>query len=80
MLVTSISTTRDEVPGILNPTVNPGKLRDGFNLTGSSGINATPTKARQTKATIRVKEEADFIKQLVKNRWLILVIIKFLRK
>jgi hypothetical protein len=49
-------------------------------LTGSSGINATPTKARQTKATIRVKEEADFIKQLVKNRWLILVIIKFLRK
>ena len=61
LLVTSISTTRDEVPGMLKPTVKPGRLRDGFSLTGSSGINATPTKARQTNATMTVKEETRFI-------------------
>ncbi|GAB6867719.1 hypothetical protein JCM16496A_01240 [Bacteroides rodentium JCM 16496] len=62
LLVTSISTTRDEVPGILKPTVKPGRLRDGFSLTGSNGINATPTKARQTKVTMTVKEDVVFIR------------------
>ncbi|MDA6987306.1 hypothetical protein OSM86_25450, partial [Escherichia coli] len=46
---------------MLKPTVKPGRLRDGFSLTGSSGINATPTKARQTNATMTVKEETRFI-------------------
>jgi pyruvate kinase len=58
LLVAVISTTRAEVPGILNLTVKPGKVRDGFNLTGSNGMSANPTNATQTKATINVKAEA----------------------
>ena len=57
LLVTSISTTRDEAPGMLKPTLKPGKARDGFSLTGSNGTNASPTSARQIKETMTVKEE-----------------------
>ncbi|MEO5022926.1 hypothetical protein ABHZ92_28785 [Bacteroides ovatus] len=38
--------------------MKPGKVRDGFNLTGSNGMSANPTNATQTKATINVKAEA----------------------
>jgi len=38
--------------------VKPGKVRDGFSLTGSNGMSASPTNATQTKATINVKAEA----------------------
>ena len=58
LLVAVISTTRAEVPGILNLTVKPGKVRDGFSLTGNNGMSASPTNATQTKATINVKAEA----------------------
>ena len=58
LLVTSISITRAEVPGILKPTEKPGNVREGFSLTGNNGISATPTNATQIKATISVKAEA----------------------
>ena len=58
LLVAVISTTHAEVPGILNLTVKPGKVRDGFSLTGSNGMSANPTNATQTKVTINVKAEA----------------------
>ena len=61
LLVASISTTRDEVPGMLKRTVKPGNVRDGFSLTGSIGTKAKPTSARQTKVTMRVKGERLFI-------------------
>ncbi|EGF56842.1 hypothetical protein HMPREF9446_01985 [Bacteroides fluxus YIT 12057] len=46
---------------MLKLTVKPGRLRDGFSLTGRSGTNAIPTRAKQTNVTMTVKEEADFI-------------------
>lgn len=58
LLVASISTTLDEVPGILNCTVKPGKVLEGFSFTGSRGIKAKPINATHIKATISVKEEA----------------------
>ena len=56
-LVTSASITRDELPGIVNETVSPGKVREGDNLTGKSGSSARPISDRQTNATISVKGE-----------------------
>ena len=58
LLVASISTTLDEVPGIPNCTVKPGKVLEGFSFTGSRGIKAKPINATHIKATISVKEEA----------------------
>jgi hypothetical protein len=54
-LVTSASMTRDELPGIVNETVNPGKVREGESFTGNKGTSAKPTNDRQTKVTISVK-------------------------
>ena len=52
------TTTLDEVPGILNCTVKPGRVLEGFSFTGSRGIKARPINATHIKATISVKEEA----------------------
>lgn len=52
LLVASISTTRDEVPGMLKRTVKPGNVRDGFSLTGSIG-----TKAKTTVQTDKGDDE-----------------------
>ena len=54
-LVTSASITRDELPGMVNETVSPGKVRDGDSFTGNKGTSAKPTSDRHTKVTISVK-------------------------
>ena len=56
-LVTSASTTRDELPGIVKETVSPGNVREGTSLTGKSGTNAKPISDKQVNATISVNGE-----------------------
>ena len=48
LLVTSASITRDELPGILNEIVSPGKTRDGASLTGNNGTKSQ-TYQRQNR-------------------------------
>ena len=49
--------TRDELPGIENDTVSPGKLREGDSFTGNKGSRTKPTIDRQTNVTISVNGE-----------------------
>ena len=44
----------------------PGKVREGASLTGSNGISAIPTIARQTNATMMVKDDILFFLDNVK--------------
>ena len=68
LLVTSASITRDELPGILNEIVSPGKTRDGASLTGNNGTKAKPINAKQTKVTISVNE--DKVRELLIDTYL----------
>ena len=57
LLVTSISTTRAEFPGIWKETDNLGSVREGESFMGSIGIKAIPASAIHKNATISVNEE-----------------------
>ena len=56
-LVTSVSTTLAELPGMENDTESAGMLRVGDNFTGRRGARASPTNDRQTNVTINVNDD-----------------------
>ena len=56
-LVTSVSTTLAELPGIVKKTESPGILREGDSFTGKRGASANPTSDRHTNVTIKVKDD-----------------------
>ena len=56
-LVTSVSTTLAEFPGMEKETESPGMSCDGESFTGSSGTSASPTSDRHTNVTMRVNDD-----------------------
>ncbi len=57
LLVTPLSITRAELPGMVKLTVRLGRERDGDSLTGSNGTKAAPTMARAMNVTMAVNDD-----------------------